>query len=255
MRDLYPDPPHLSVSLYSENLTEDAAFAALCRAVQEAGGTPTGTLQTFPRSFDFCWASELTDVSQTQTVADDSFWPLVEGTDPRTRVAKAGLTADTPGLVVVSLKSKGDDDPSRHPLAASMYADQLGIPVQLWEEGDEVRANKIATWAEGLMRTACDSITPLYAALMVEETLPTPPELDELRSKDVFVPNRLLAADRALEPDLRNHYGEDRISRWSTGIFCAGWQGFHPGRTYQKQVPAAGTYPGTRIQQAISATD
>jgi hypothetical protein len=105
------------------------------------------------------------------------------------------------------------------------------------------------------MRTACDSITPLYGALMVEETLPTPPKLHTLRSKDVFVPDRLLAADRALEPDLRNHYGDDRISRWRTGIYCAGWQGSHPDRTYQRQVPATGTYPGTRIQQAISATE
>lgn len=131
MRDLYPDPPHLAVSLYSENLSEDAAFAALCRAVQEADGIPTGTLQVFPRSHDFCWASELTDVSQTQTVAEDVFWLLIDGKDPQTRVAKTGFTAGTPGLVVVALESTGDNDQSRHPVAAWMYADQLGIPVHL----------------------------------------------------------------------------------------------------------------------------
>lgn len=253
MRELYPDPPHLSVSLYSENLSEDAAFAAVCRAVQEAGGTPTGNLEIFPRAHDFCWASELTDVSQAQTVAEDAFWLLIEGKDPQTRIAKAGFTADTPGLVVISLKSKGDNDPSRHPVAASMYADQLGIPAQLRNKCDDARAKALAMWAETLMRIACDNIAPLYGAMMVEETLPTPPKLDKLRSKDVFVPDRLLAADHALEPDLRNHYGDDRISRWRTGIFYAGWQGFHPDRTYQQQVPATGTYPGTRIQQAISA--
>lgn len=255
MLDLYPDPPHLAVSLYSDNLTEDAAFAALCRAVLEAGGTPTGSLEVFPRSHDFRWASELTDFGQTQTVAEDAFWLFIEGKNPQTRVSKAGFTADTPGLVVVSLESKEDNHQARHPVAASMYADQLGIPVHLWEEGDDIRANKIDVWAEGLMRLACDDITPLYGALMVEEPLPTPAELDQLRSKDVFVPDRLLAADHALEPDLRSHYGDDRITRWRSGIYCAGWEGFHPGRIYQKQVPVTGTYPGTRIQQAISATD
>jgi hypothetical protein len=252
MVNLYPEPPHLSVSLYSENQTEEAAFAALCRAVCAAGARPTGNLETFPRSRGFNWASELTDFASELTVSQESVWPLVDGEDTQLRVAKAGFAADTAGLVVVSLESREEGDPSQHPVAASMYADQLGIPAQYWGQGDDVRAKAIATWAESLLRAACDSIAPLYAAMMVEETLPTPPALADLRSKDIFVPDRLLAADPALEPDLRSFYGADRLGRWRHGLYCAGWQSFHPDRAFQRPVAASGHFPGTRIKEAIS---
>lgn len=101
----------------------------------------------------------------------------------------------------------------------------------------------------------CDNTDPLYGAVLAEETLLAPAELSRMRSQDLYVSDRILAADPGLGPDLAAEYGADRIERWSIGLFCTGWDELAPGREFQKEISRDTPGPGARLASALRAVN
>lgn len=252
---LYAEPPHLSVAMYGDGTPDSSAFALVCRTVAVRGGLQNGVVRISQADEGFEWVSDLTGRSVEVEVSSDLFWDMVDGQANGSRAVKAGFTAEPVGLVVVTYELTKDGERSPHPVAALMSAGPLGIPRDYWSGDDEARAREIGAWATGLLKAICHRARPLYAALAIEETLPVPSHLDDLVSGDVFISGHLLAADPDLETDLREFYGQDRLSQWDTGIYCADWAGFHPDQIYSKQVADAGRWAGARIRRAIDCAD
>jgi len=223
---LYPDAPHLSVSLYCEHLTDREAFAALAEVVRRRGGASNGYVKVIPAGLEYRSLTDLpVDVRVELAVDAVEFDRLVAGDDPDRTVVKAEFMTREAGLLVVSQLSRTGGD--RHPVDASVYADALGIPPWAWEEGDEERAGVLAAWARGLFRAACEHVDPLYAELTIETTLATPSALGDADIGNVYVADRLLVADPHLEHDLRMTFETGDVARWRTGLYCSTWASFN----------------------------
>lgn len=247
---LYPDPPHLSAAVYCDSFPETEVFGRICRAVQSEGGIPNGFVRVFREGADFDFVTDLGAAAEEIDVSVDRFWDLVEGRVPGLSTVKAGFRADV-GLVVVSYELR-DRQESRHPIDAHIGAGMLGIPEFLWEPQDRAAAAWTAERIRNLLRRVCKDVRPLYGVLAEEETLPAPPDLAGLRSQDLYIADRVLAADPDLERDLEDFYGTDRIERWDAGIFCVSWDVLQPGKTFSKAPAAENHWPGTRLARAIS---
>lgn len=224
--------PHLSVSLYCEQITERAAFAALADVVREHGATPTPRVDVLPAALRFDALTDLPPGSlHCLEVEPAEFDRLVAGDDRTRTVVEAGFVTDAAGpLVLTYLRRHGDD---RHPIEARVYADDLGLPDFVRNAEQEASARRLAAWVRGLFRNACEQVDPLYAELTIETTLPTPSALDGGQVDNVYVADRLLAADVQLEHDLRMTYDTGDVARWRTGLYCSAWAPFNDaGRTY-----------------------
>jgi hypothetical protein len=222
-------PPHLSVSVYSELTDERAVFAALADVVRRHGGVGTRRVDVIPPELDF---NTLTEPWPRQLDVDPAeFDRLVAGgEDAWTPVAAGFVTTAAGPLVLTYLRRHGDD---RHPVEARVYADDLGLPDFVRDAEQDASAERLATWIRGLFRDACERIDPLYAELTIETTLPTPSALDGAQVDNVYVADRLLAADVQLEHDLRMTYDTGDVARWRTGLYCSTWAPFNDaGRTY-----------------------
>ncbi|MQA94272.1 MAG: hypothetical protein GEV11_06320 [Streptosporangiales bacterium] len=181
---LYPDPPHLSATVYVENRPETEVFAELCGVVEAAGGTATGD-------------------------ADDT---------------RTGFDVPRVGLVVVARLHGADGD--RAPVAIITYADDLGVPDELWSASERTAAYRLGAWAHDVFRAACLATDPLYGELAVENTLSTPRALGESgdRIGDVYVSDRLLAADDRLGARLREAYDGGAVEEWEGGLYASAWR-------------------------------
>jgi hypothetical protein len=227
----YADPPHLSVGLYCERVAEPEAFAALAAAVRRYGAEPRDAVMVVPSRLEFDGLTDLPVEDRIERVVrPDEFDRLVAGSDPAWTVVQAEFVTAEAGLLVLSYLRRAGDD--RHPVEATVYADALGIPEELWEPGEAERAARLAAWFRGLARTACEHVDPLYAEVTIESTLPTPSQLIGGDLGDVYVADRLLVSDPRLEPDLRAVYADGAVARWRTGLYCSGWAPFNEaGRT------------------------
>ncbi len=222
----HPDAPHLSVGLYCERVTEREAFALLADAVRRYGAVSNGAVEVVRAGVDFDSLYDLSPEERVEAEVDPAeFDRLVAGGDPARAVVQAEFMTAEAGLLVVSyLRRVGDD---RHPVEATVYADTLGIPEEIWEPGEAERAGELAAWFRGLSRAACEYVDPLYAELTIESTLPTPSQLMGGDLSNVFVAERLLTADPRLEPDLRAIYADGDVTRWRNGLYCSSWAPFN----------------------------
>lgn len=189
---LYPDPPHLSATVYVEDRPDAEIAAELCGVVRNVGGTATGA-------------------------ADER---------------RTAFEVDKVGLVVVQRLLGADGD--RSPVAIITYADDLGSPDELWNASERAAAYRLGAWAHDVFRAACLATDPLYGDLSIENTLSTPRALGQGgdRVGDVYVADRLLAADDRLGPRLREAYADGAVEEWEGGLYASSWGCFNAaGRT------------------------
>lgn len=219
---MYPDPPHLMITVYAEQPEIDT-FAAMCAVAGQHGCEPTGLVQTGPRDQEFDFVSELGDAQKLQKVASPERVRLISGEDPALRVVAAEYSHPEFGLVTVEylLRHHGD----RHPIAVTPSAGPLGLPPEIWSEDDQRGARKLAQWSRALFESATSGCDPLYGAIAVERTLPGP---SELRAGNIELYAELYVAERLLErsPEaserLRAAYLGDE-TEWEKGRFYASW--------------------------------
>jgi hypothetical protein len=236
---LYPDPPHVSVSVYADRMAERAAFGAVCRAVEERGGAPNGLVDTAPRGASFEAVSDLAEVIDHLRVDPARFAALVHGTagegadgDGEVDVVRAGYTAAPVGTAVVTYDPAGAAE--AHPVTVLADSGTLGMPDDSWSGRDRRAAARVGRWARDLLRASCAAIDPLYGALAIEESLPAPSLLATYgdRLTTVYVSGRLLTASPRMAERLRECYAGGDVVEWENGVFLSGWAPFNEaGRT------------------------
>lgn len=224
---LYPDPPHLSVTVYPDRVPSEEAFAVMCRVVRQAGGVPIRDVRVLPRTETFDAISDSDRVRDELRVSERRFDDLEAGRDPVLRAVAAGFTAEPVGLVVVGYSRRAPGD--RRPVTALAHAKGLDIPDELSLPGQRRTGERTGIWARELLRAATSALAPLYGMLDIEATMPTPSLLARYRGwlGDLFVSARLLAATPGLEPGLRECFAEGDVETWDTGLYLSGWAPFN----------------------------
>jgi hypothetical protein len=213
---LYPDPPHLSVSVWSP-APEAATFAGVCRAVADRGGSPTGVLLTAPAGTRFEWLHEL---QREPEDVSSRFDELIGGADPRVEVFRAGYLRS--GDLIVVERAPGPRD-ERHPLQATMYGDVLATPMDLWSDEDRAAAAAFSAWLLSLSSDVVAETDALYGAVQSEAELPTPSQLLAASPVygDLFVSAALIDDDASLLGDLRMIDPRSEERRWPGGVLLA----------------------------------
>ncbi|GAA0942428.1 hypothetical protein GCM10009554_34910 [Kribbella koreensis] len=229
---LYPDPPHLTIAVWSPE-DEESVFGRACDVVVAAGCAPAGVVESAPRGRQYAMLQDLDDRSTAQLGAD-AFDAVVHGRDPVLRPLKAGYRVKGWGAVIVEHLLGTEKE--MHPVAVSLAADRLGLPDSSWKASDRKAARRLAQWATGVLRELTVGTGAVYGAIGVEETLPTP---SALRSGApvgtvVFVASAL--------PDVQALFGAAVPGvQWPTGEFFPGWHPFaeSPVVVDEKRLPAA----------------
>ncbi|MFC4059657.1 hypothetical protein ACFOWE_15235 [Planomonospora corallina] len=221
MGELYCEPPHLTVAMYGRG-PEAVTFAALCSIMPEVGCSPVGALEVAPIGLPFDLLADLGASRRVVKASGDGLRALLAGEDADLRVVKAAFSHRTFGLVVVEYILKYG--PDRHPVGVTTSAGALGMPDFTWSKSDRRKGRSLAAWSAEVLRAAVQRCKPLYGAIGVEFSLPTPRRLvvdHELLPTEVYLSRRLLdggaqsgAAFRRLFP---------RASHWDDGTFFAAW--------------------------------
>lgn len=223
-----PESPHVSVSLYVDNVHEVDTFASICWFLQEQGSVPYKTLKVAPSHKSFEWTTDLADVKEDVETEPHLFERLISGEEPEWRVTEAAFEIPKVGVGVVRYEPAAESEP--HPVAVIVHGGSLGEP----DQGRRARrqAKEAAQWAQSTLTSAAVQLSPLYGAIGVEETLPSPSymrEGDAEAGGQLFVSTRLLARDLDLEPRLRECFNEGKTSHLSNGLLFYDWVPF--GRT------------------------
>jgi hypothetical protein len=227
---LYPEPPHLTIAVYP-NGSEHQCFAALCRLVEEMGCAPSGPIELAPWGADFALRSDLAGRSAILDVKPDRFARIVAGEDSDGWAVRAGFQRKGGGLVLVEYLAAADRD--RHPIAVSVAADGLGIPIELWRKPERVSAARLADWATNILRELTVRCEVWYGAIGVEYTLATPSDLANGSASlpsELFVSRPLLDVDAALDEALLGVFSDGVVSEWTGGFFYSGWAPFNSKR-------------------------
>jgi hypothetical protein len=90
MAELYPDPPHLTVAIYSER-PEVETFARMHDVALQLGCDPLNTIEISPADQEFELLSDLGTSKEILQVAPTRYAQLVAGEDHKVRVLRAGL--------------------------------------------------------------------------------------------------------------------------------------------------------------------
>src|SRR5215472_10852366 len=230
MNDLYVEPPHLSVAIYG-NVPEHETFARLSSVLSEAGCSPEYLVEVAAADIDFEMVSALGGNRETITVDSARYDRLIDGLEPDLRVLRAGYSHRKYGDVVVGYETR--KGPDAHPIGVSVSAGALGFPVSLWSAKQRREAYALADWSQSLLESAASACKPLYGAVGVEYSLPTPHKLADVRAgipTEWFVSRFLLDRESSLEGKLRSLYANGAVSEWTDGIFCSGWTPYNSRR-------------------------
>jgi hypothetical protein len=230
-----PQPPQASVAFYSERAGDADLFSAVCELLLHAAATPTGVqvapakhAQAFERVGDLAAASSSADLGRAP-VAAQRLRRLLAGEASKQRVLQVGFTMPPVGALLVTYEPAAHPK-GRHPVAVVASAESLAPP------GGTVgrRGRAVAHRLGELLRTGCDRLGPLYAAIVVEGSLPPPEGLsaDARLGTELFVADRLLAADPGLGADLAALFEQGVVEPWLGGTYFSGWGLFNQaGRT------------------------
>ena len=237
--DIHLLPPQISVSCYFDTMDPEDAFFAVCEEIEAAGATASGVFEivhaaSFP---PFAMISDLAprpeviqiDVHKSKT---ETWKRLVAAQKPEVQVLRAAFEIPKVGPAIVTFEPIPDNLGlhSQHPVAVTISGELLSMPAHVALSRREQRwAAFTAQFLLSVFRSVCEAHNPLYGAILVEQSLPTPQQLikgNARLSTEVFVSNRLLAMDPALERDLGIFFAAGSSQRWATGIFFSGWAVF-----------------------------
>lgn len=249
--DLYPEPPHLTIAVYPAG-SESKCFGAVCELLAQRDCRPSGTIEVAPWEVAFELRSDLVGHSRIIEEEEDHFQRIVAGRDSSRRPVQAGYCRGRSDVVVVQyLASSGSD---RHPIAVSINAGALGIPVEMWRMTERNSGRKLARWAVDLLReitTRCDA---LYGAIGVEFSLATPIELANgvaTLPAEVFL-SRRLAFDL---PGIRDAFADDfrdaETAEWPAGWFYSGVAPLNPKNSTRPQPSIRPTRAATLLGRSI----
>jgi hypothetical protein len=230
MGELYVEPPQLTVAVYG-NAPERETFAQLCSVLPAAGCSPDYLLEVAPADIDFEMISDLGANRDMITVDSGRYERLLAGQEPDLRVLQARYSHRKYGHAVVGYEMRKGT--GAHPVGASVSAGALGFPDSLWSAKQRREAYALADWSRSLLETAAAACKPLYGAVGIEYSLPTPSKLADTRAgipTEWFISRDVLNQASSLEGKLRALYTEGAVTEWADGIFCSGWEPYNSER-------------------------
>lgn len=239
MAEIYPDPPHLTIAVYSDG-PEAQTFAAVHDAAQELGCRPLDLVEVAPANQEFELVSDLGSAREILSVSPTEYARLVAGQDPKARVLRAGAVHRKLGKVVIGYVQR--TGPGLHPIAVSMSAEALGVPASLWSADQRRAAYSAGDWCRSLLEVASSRSRAMYGAIGVEFSLPTP---WQIRTKDTrlpsefFISRQLIDRKVATEGLLQRAFSGGETVIWDTGIFLSGWAPFNSKRATMSDVTEA----------------
>lgn len=231
MSEMYLDPPHLSIAMYSDQ-PEVVTFSRVCEVMRELGCKPLNLVEVVPRDREFELLSDLADVREILTPNLAQCNQLIAGEDPKRRVLRAGFVRRKSDTVLVEYQYKTGAD--RHPVAISLASRSLGLPESLWSAGQRKSAYAIAVWARAALEVATSRCGARYGFIGVESSLPTPSQIKSKKSRlatELFVSRQLLDRKKSLEDRLRQVFSDGEVVVWENGVFLSGWAPFNSRRT------------------------
>jgi hypothetical protein len=253
MSELYPQPPHLSVAVYSDR-PEAETFARMCDAARDLGCVSLNLVEVAPADLDFELVSDLGAAKEIRPVSPAEFTELVADPASATRLLRAGFSHRKYGKVVVEYVQRVGL--GRHPIALTVASDSLGIPDSIWSGRQRKSAYALAAWSTSALRTASSLSDPLYGAIGIEFSLPAAPKLAAGQGRvpsEVFVSRRLIEADQSLEERLRQAFAGGDVAAWEHGRFYSGWAPFTSRRVSVEDPKAAADNAARALRSALLA--
>lgn len=253
MADIYPAPPHLTVSIYCER-PELESFALMHDVASEFGCQPANVVEVAPVDQEFELVSDLGFAKELLKIDSRRYSQLIAGQNPGSRVLRAGLSSRKFGKVVVEyLQRLG---PGRHPVAVSLDSDALGVPESLWSAKQRRAAYSMAGWSRALLEVASSRCDALYGAIGVEYSLPTP---WQIRTKSPRLPSELFISRHLVSIDgvgesLRRTFSGGEVREWDNGTFFSGWAPFNSNHTTACQTRDVGAAAVGALRLALMAS-
>jgi hypothetical protein len=223
MSEMYADPPHLTVAVYSAE-PEITTFARMCDVVRDLGCDPRNLVEVAPVDRDFELLADLGDARMVQEVDPARLTQLVQGQDPSLRVIRAAYSHREFGKVIVRYVLREGSGP--HPIGVTVSAGPYGLPEEMWSASMRRCAYAMDGWTRNVMQAAAARCHPLYGAIGVEFSLSPPEELiagGHDLSIELFVSRHLLDADISLDSKLRAAFSGGEVTNWDEGTFYSGW--------------------------------
>jgi hypothetical protein len=262
----YPAPPHISAAFYFDHLTQATAFAEVCDQVMAVGATPTGAyelirtavLPHFAMISDLGSRLESAQISLPKKRAREEWNRWINSQELTSHILRAAFKAPQIGIVIVAFEPTSEVDNVRvvHPIAVTTSGALLSMPEHISQSHRErSKAARVARYLLSVFRSVCESLDPLYGAIAVEASLPTPAELGggARLGTELYVSNRLGIADPTLVADLSTIFANGFTERWKSGMYFSGWAAFNQvGQTLDKPLEA-GARAAQRIGQALTA--
>ena len=243
------------MGFYSERGGDAELFTAVCELLLDAGATPTGAqmtsaerAQAFERVGDLAAELSLADLVREPAAGKRLRW-LLSGEAPEHRVLQVGFTMSPVGVLLVTYEPAAGLE-GRHPAAVISSAERLSPP-----GGGAGRGGRaVARWLGELLRLGCDRLDPLYAAIVIEGSLPPPARLspDSRLGTELFVANRLLAADPELGADLAALFEQGAVEAWPGGMFFSGWGWFNQAGRTVKEARTMERRAADRLARAVA---
>lgn len=245
MTELYPEPPHLTIAVWTAE-DDEQAFGRACDIAVEFGCTPSGVVELAPRGRPFAMLQDLADRSTVELTGAE-FESAVHGGDPVSRPLKAGYRAK--GTVIV--EHLYGTEVEAHPVAISLSAGALGLPQELWRSKDRKAAYKLAAWATDVLRELTARTGAVYGSIAVEETLPTP---SALRAGHAISSLPFLSASlpSTVVHKFQTAFNQTKPVNWTHGTFFPGWHPFAngaPSEINRGALATASTTLGNALQR------
>lgn len=223
------DAPHYSAGVYTLAPPDTATMAQVCRLLQDgfearALAARVAVSDTFPRFAGF--AHGVGVPVETTRVND-----LTEAV-PSGRQLLAG-SFDVPDVGRVLAEFFPID-----PVEVAHTHQPIGVTINgtwldLWgslERKEQIRADRQAAFLLKALRGLTERFDPVFGAIVAEEPIPTPSDLKAggMRSGDVYLSDRLIAADSKLASLLATAYATGYTEQWRFGRYFSSWGAFNP---------------------------
>jgi hypothetical protein len=209
------ESPQVTVGAVILGSAGSSQLARVFDIVVSAGAEPTGwvdiiSLAHIPR---FELLSDLVNITQTVHVRAPS-------ANDWERTLRVWLSHPAAGAITVGY---GAARRGRHPVTVVLGGAGWAEPrLDENDSGDDPRRREVRTFVDRVFHTILTGLDPLYASIQVEDSVPSPDDLDEERASIgslFFLSGRVVAVEPDLVGKLTETFAPDTVRVRAEGVF------------------------------------